>query len=217
MLVLVGIWSWRLAIYIFARHKGEDFRYKEFRRKWETVNTTWFPYFIAFWQVFMLQGVLGLLVGASALFVCLTSPDEDLIWADYLGAVVWLIGMVLEIVADMQMNAFRKENGGKGLICKTGLWRYSRHPNYFGESVIWWGIFIISCSIEYGWATFFSALLITLFLRFVSGVPYLEEASKTRKGWTQYCEETNCFIIWFVRKASSSQPGVEQSLLDSNN
>lgn len=196
---MVSVWGVRLAAYIFLRHNGEDFRYKEFRKAWESVNDTWFPYFIAFFQVFMLQAVLALLVNCSALYVSLASPNNNLIWLDYLGLLVWGFGMIFEIVADWQMKEFRKENAGKGLICKTGLWRFSRHPNYFGEAVIWWGVWIVSCSVDWGWATVFSCILITLFLRFVSGVPFLEKASVTRKGWETYCKETNYFFPWIVR------------------
>lgn len=96
------------------RHKGEDYRYREFRRNWETVNKTWFPYFIAYFQVFFLQGIFSLIINCAALFVCLTSPDEDYIWTDYLGIVVWVFGLAFEIVADRQMAEFRKKNAGKG-------------------------------------------------------------------------------------------------------
>lgn len=187
------------------RHKGEDYRYRQFRENWESVNKTWAPYLIAYFQVFFLQAIFQFFINSSALYVCLRSPDNDLQWNDYLGAAVWLFGQVFEIVADMQMAKFRKENGGKGLIIQTGLWRFSRHPNYFGEATLWWGIWIIACSVDYGWATFFSALLITLLIRFVSGVPYLEKASINRKGWDQYCQQTNCFVPWFVRKVEKEK------------
>lgn len=92
---------------------------------------------------------------------------------------------------------------------KTGLWRYSRHPNYFGEATLWWGVWLIACSVECGWASFFSALFISLTIRFVSGVPYLEKASLSRNGWDVYAQETNCFVPWFVRKPKSTPSKVQ--------
>ena len=83
---------------------------------------------------------------------------------------------------------------------KTGLWRYSRHPNYFGEATLWWGIFLIATSIKWGWATFYSALTITILVRFVSGVPFLEEKYQVRRDFQIYMKETNVFVPWFHRK-----------------
>jgi steroid 5-alpha reductase family enzyme len=81
---------------------------------------------------------------------------------------------------------------------KTGLWRYSRHPNYFGEALLWWGIFIIACGIEYGWITIFSPVIITLSLRFLSGVPFPENKYKDNPEWQKYCRETNVFVPWIA-------------------
>mmetsp|Transcript_20818 Transcript_20818/g.18440 ORF Transcript_20818/g.18440 Transcript_20818/m.18440 type:complete len:120 (-) Transcript_20818:28-387(-) len=83
---------------------------------------------------------------------------------------------------------------------KSGLWRYSRHPNYFGEATLWWGIFLISTSLTWGFVTFYSALTITLLVRFVSGVPFMEEKYSKRRDFQIYMKETNCFIPWFAKK-----------------
>lgn len=88
---------------------------------------------------------------------------------------MWLVGFLFEGIADGQMLNFKLKKENKGKIMKYGLWKYSRHPNYFGESLMWWGIYLIACSIEKGWIAFFSPLIITLLLRFVSGVPLLEK------------------------------------------
>jgi len=102
-------------------------------------------------------------------------------------------------------NHLKNPKPGSGKFIKTGLWRYSRHPNYFGESLMWWGIWIISCSIEYGYVTIFSCLAITLLIRFLSGVPFPEEKYKDNIEWQQYCKETNVFFPWFVKKSVDDQ------------
>lgn len=89
---------------------------------------------------------------------------------------------------------------------KGGLWRYSRHPNYFGESLFWWGIFLLACVYDYGWVTFYAPLIITLLVRYVSGIPILEKEFEKRPGFRQYSQETNVFVPWFPRKARELIP-----------
>jgi steroid 5-alpha reductase family enzyme len=117
------------------------------------------------------------------LYILLFSRSTDTIGPlEIIGAVVWLTGFVLEIVADRQLQNFRNTKALAGTILKTGVWRYSRHPNYFGEALLWWGIYIIACSVNpidagfipYGFITLFSPLVMHLLLRYVSGVPFLE-------------------------------------------
>ena len=100
------------------------------------------------------------------------------------------------------MQNFRDNPENRGKLIKSGLWRYTRHPNYFGEAVLWWGIYLIACSVTWGPVTFFSALFITILVRFVSGVPLLENKYKDRPEFMEYMQETNIFFPWFVRKAS---------------
>ena len=97
-----------------------------------------------------------------------------------------IVGLLLETIADWQLYTFKKDEKNKGLFLTEGLWRYSRHPNYFGEAVFWWGIFIVACSFEKGWFTFYSPLIITLLLRYVSGVPILEKEFEKRPGFKEY-------------------------------
>jgi steroid 5-alpha reductase family enzyme len=106
-------------------------------------------------------------------------------------------------VADLQLKFFKKNPENKGKFMTCGLWRFSRHPNYFGEAVFWWGIFIVACSCEKGWITFYSPLIITLLLRYVSGVPLLEAEFKKRPGFEEYAKEVNCFIPWFPKKSAT--------------
>lgn len=90
---------------------------------------------------------------------------------------------------------------GKKKFIAWGLWRYTRHPNYFGECVLWWGIWIIACGIQWGWITFFAPLFIGCTIRFLSGVPLLEAKYKDRVDWKEYCHETNCFFPWFFNSS----------------
>ena len=145
------------------------------RRNWEKKGKA-FYYIVAFFFIFILQAFFSLIVNASALYTSIYSPqDPNLTTFDIVGAIVFTIGFLIETFADIQLYQFKKNPENKGKIIKLGIWRYSRHPNYFGESVIWWGIFLISCSLPYGYWTFFSALFITILVRFVSGVPLLEK------------------------------------------
>lgn len=89
---------------------------------------------------------------------------------------------------------------GKKKFIMWGLWRYTRHPNYFGEALLWWGIWVIACGIQWGWVTFFAPLFIGTLVRWVSGVPLLEAKYAERQDWKEYCHETNCFFPWFVNK-----------------
>ncbi|MEI6457086.1 MAG: DUF1295 domain-containing protein, partial [bacterium] len=168
---MVTIWGVRLAWHIFSRNrsKGEDFRYMEWRRAWGR----WF-YLRSYFQVFILQGVLLFIILIPVLFINKNS-SETLTWFDFAGFFVWITGFVFETVADRQLAVFKLKPGNKGKILQSGLWHYSRHPNYFGEVVQWWGVFVLALSLPGGWMTVAGPLVITLVILFVSGVPLLEK------------------------------------------
>ena len=107
---------------------------------------------------------------------------------DVLGILVWLLGYSIETTADQQLKEHINDTNKKTKFCQTGFWYFSRHPNYFGEAVMWWGIWIASCSINKGWSTIVSPLFITWMLRYVSGVPFMEEKYKDNSEWQQYCK-----------------------------
>lgn len=130
----------------------------------------------------------------------MVKTDNSLTAFDIIGAVVWLMGFTIEVMSDRQLaNHLANPKPGTGKFIRSGLWRYSRHPNYFGEAVMWWGIFLIAVNLEYGWITVYSPIFITTFLRFVSGVPFPEKKYANNPEWQAYCKETNVFCLWFYK------------------
>jgi len=187
---LVAVWGSRLAVYIFIRHrgKGEDFRYARWRNEWGK----WFIY-RSFFQIFMLQGLLLLIIAYPVILVN-HSTGEGLNFLDYFGILIWLTGFFFEAVGDYQLSRFKKKPENRGKIMTEGLWSFTRHPNYFGEAVMWWGIFLISLSVRYGWTSVISPLLITFLLLRVSGVIMLEKKYTDNEEYAEYARRTNAFL-----------------------
>ena len=198
VLACVTIWALRLSLHIGLRHTREDFRYVDMRQRWTAEG----KYYIkTFAYIFGLQGLFSIIANAAALYVTIYSASNELIWLDYLGAAIWLFGFIFEWVGDQQLKShIADKTPGKKKFIAWGLWRYTRHPNYFGEAVLWWGVFLITCAVQWGFVTFFAPLFVTYLVRFLSGVPMLEEKYKDNPEWIAYCEETNVFAPWFVSK-----------------
>jgi steroid 5-alpha reductase family enzyme len=198
--VLVVIWGLRLTAHILVRNRkrGEDPRYAEWRRKWGR-TFVW----RSFVQVFLLQGFF-LLVIASPVVLVNSGPDRpawDMGWGWWIwGLLVWLIGFAFEAVGDAQLARFKKDPANKGKIMDRGLWKYTRHPNYFGESLMWWGIFVIALEVPYGWITIASPLLITFLLVKVSGVPMLERRYAGNPDFQAYARRTSAFVPWLPKE-----------------
>ncbi len=196
---LITLWGVRLFTHIYRRNRGkpEDFRYAAFRKDWGR----WvIPR--AFLQVYMLQGVLMYLI---ALPVILHTPGQfgvHPVWYS-IGIAVFATGFLFESVGDAQLAAFIHNSENKGKIMTQGLWRYTRHPNYFGEATMWWGLAFIAISGGIPVWVFISPVTITLLLLFVSGVPLLEKNMKSRPGYAEYTRQTSIFFPWFPRKAET--------------
>jgi steroid 5-alpha reductase family enzyme len=194
--ILVTIWGLRLSLYILARNWGkpEDFRYQAWRnqhgRKW-----WWYSFF----QVFLLQGVLLTIVAAPLLAAQLSPTPARLGVLDFIALPLWAIGFFFEAVGDWQLKRFRSDPANKGRVLDRGVWRYTRHPNYFGDSAQWWAYYLIAASAG-GWWTIFSPILMTTLLLRVSGVSLLEKTLDSRPGYKEYSERTSEFIPWFPRK-----------------
>lgn len=188
--VLVALWAARLAIHILRRNRGrgEDPRYAAWRRDW---GRWWLPR--SYLQVFLLQGAI-LLVVAAGIVVVNTRSGPGLRALDAIGTLVVLGGLAFETVADVQLARFLADPANRGRIMDRGLWRYSRHPNYFGEAVVWWGVWLIALSVPGGWWAVVSPLLITFLLLKVSGVPMLERLMEGQPGWAEYRARTSVFV-----------------------
>lgn len=199
VLGLVAIWSIRLCWHILKRHKDEDFRYKEFRANWTAAGGGYNGYlWRAFVYVFMLQALFSVVCNSAALYVMIYSSSNYLIWLDYVGIGVWIFGFLFELIGDKQLkDHIADKTPGKKKFINHGLWYYTRHPNYFGEAVLWWGIYLITCSVEWGWITVWAPLFITYLVRFLSGVPLLEKKYKGNPEWESYCQQVNVFFPWF--------------------
>lgn len=189
VLVLVALWALRLSIYITARNWGqpEDYRYRSIRANNE-------PGFVfkSFYIVFGLQGVLAWLV-ALPLLPAITSAHE-LNWIDGVAATLWVIGFIFEAGGDYQLSRFKARADSKGQVLDTGLWRYTRHPNYFGDFCIWWSFYLFAVA-SGAWWSIASPLLMSILLLKVSGVAMLEKTiSERRPEYADYIRRTNAFL-----------------------
>jgi steroid 5-alpha reductase family enzyme len=192
---LVGLWSLRLSGYLFLRNwnKPEDFRYAEWRRQWGRHG--WWR---SFFQIYVLQGCLQLVVAVPVMLVFRAGPVA-LGWLGLTGAVVAVFGLALETVADAQKARFKRKPENRERLITSGLWRYSRHPNYFGEALFWWGIGLMAVRVEWGGIGLLTALLMNWLLLKVSGVPMLEAKWAERPEFEEYRKQTNRFVLGWPR------------------
>jgi steroid 5-alpha reductase family enzyme len=175
--VLVTIWSARLTAHLAKRTltKPEDPRYVELAKKWK--GSKWVR---AYFSIFLLQGLLVWVISWPAIFAT-GKLNSSLGWLTAVGVVLWIIGFILESAADRQLAAFLQRNKGKTM--QSGLWRYSRHPNFFGELLQWWAIGIIALQAHLGWVGLIGPLALSILISYVSGIPMIE---KRRLGNTEY-------------------------------
>jgi steroid 5-alpha reductase family enzyme len=195
---LVTVWGLRLAWYIHARNKGktEDYRYAQWRKDWGK----WF-YLRSYGQVYLLQGVLLFLIATPVMHIN-SNVGSALSSLDAVGLAVWLLGFYFESVGDAQLARFIKDPANKGHLMQSGLWAYTRHPNYFGEVTQWWGIWIIALSVSGGAYAVIGPLTITFLILKVSGVPLLEQKMAENPGFAEYRKRTSMFIPLPRRPAS---------------
>jgi steroid 5-alpha reductase family enzyme len=197
VLFLVSLWAIRLCVYLTWRNWGphEDHRYVAIRQNNE-------PHFWikSIYIIFGLQAVLAWII-SMPLFGAIESKVL-LTRLDVLGGIVFTIGFVWETIGDWQLSIFKANPENKGKVLDTGLWRYSRHPNYFGECCIWWGFYLIAAA-SGAWWTIAGPILMTLLLLKVSGVALLEkDIAERRPAYLSYIQNTNAFIPWFPKRSS---------------
>lgn len=188
--LLVTIWGVRLAWHIYKRNlnKHEDYRYAAWRKEWRK----WF-FLRSYFQVYLLQGLFLFLIIQPIIFIH-NQANNSLYILDFIGLLVWIIGFYFESTGDSQLKTFISNPANKGKLIETGLWRYSRHPNYFGEVTQWWGLFIIALSIPQGFITIIGPITITILILFISGIPLLEKKYEGRKDFEEYKKRTSIFI-----------------------
>lgn len=194
--VLVGVWGLRLAWHIHTRNKGkaEDYRYLAWRKEWGK----WF-YLRSYFQVYLLQGALLFLIVMPVLLIN-KNGGAGLGLLDFIGVAVWLVGFLFEVIGDAQLARFIKNPANKGKLMQSGLWAYSRHPNYFGEVTQWWGVWLVALSVPYGWFGIIGPLTITFLILKVSGVPLLERKMDENPEFEAYKERVSIFIPWKPKK-----------------
>ena len=203
--VMVVAWSLRLGTHLFRRvrshHPVEDGRYREMRERWRAnLGGKMFAFF-------QFQAVSVVVLGSPFLFA-VTNPDQALGPWEIAGTLLWLIAWLGEAMADAQLAQFKRDPANRGRVCDVGLWRYSRHPNYFFEWLIWVGFFLLGCSAGWGWIGFIAPASILYLLLKVTGVPPTEAQSLRSKGeaYRRYQATTNAFFPGPPRTTTAAPP-----------
>ncbi len=186
------IWGLRLAYRIGRKNlnKPEDFRYAAWRKEWGDTF-----YVRSFLQIYMLQGLIVFLISLPVLLALVYPADQSMPAVSAIGVLLWVIGFACEAIGDAQLDRFVANPSNRGKIMMSGLWRYSRHPNYFGESLMWWGIALAVAPVTaLPIIGFLSPVLITFLLLKVSGVPMLEKRWESNPEWANYKKRTSVLV-----------------------
>lgn len=198
---LTTAWGLRLCLHLSWRNwgHGEDSRYSSWREK--TGGRFWL---FSLAKVFLPQALFLWAISFSVQFGQLSPTPDRLTVFDILGTALWALGFFFESIADYQLAKFKADPSNKGKVMDRGLWAYSRHPNYFGEFLIWWGLFVITLSTPNGWWTIGSPVIITLVLLKITGITLMEKSiTDSRPGYREYIRRTNAFFPWFPKKETS--------------
>lgn len=203
---LTMAWGTRLASYLYWRNhisahgvgaggSLEDFRYQAFRRAYDKKGLPYWWFSLI--QVFALQGALSLTVGAPLRAACTYPQPQHFTGFDLVGTALWCVGYYFEAIGDMELSAFKANPANQGKMITSGLWGHTRHPNYFGNSCMWWGIYIIACAAQGGWQSLYGPALMTYLLTDVSGSALLEKTlKKTKPGFAEYAQSVPEFVPW---------------------
>jgi steroid 5-alpha reductase family enzyme len=194
VLLLANLWALRLAMHLWTRRlnaRGEDRRYATMRQHF---GRNW--WWLSLIQVFLLQAILIWFIPAP-LVAALLYSHMPMGWIDYLGIGLAAAGLIFETVADSQLSAFRSDPGNRTRVMERGLWAWSRHPNYFGECMLWWGFFLVGYAASHQLWLLLSPILVTVLLLSVSGVNLAEENIASRRpGYADYRRRVSTFIPW---------------------
>ena len=205
LLVLLTCWGLRLGLHIGLRHRGrgEDFRYRAFRQQWGK-TLVW----RSFLQIYMLQGAVVAVV-ATPILLAIAAPGAGPQWTDVIGTLLFCIGLFFEALGDWQLMLFKRNKANRGKIIEHGLWRYTRHPNYFGEAALWCGLFLVGLGADAGIYGLISPLTICFLLLKVSGIPMLEEKYLGNPEFEAYKARTSAFFPWFPRAGQNPEPSIK--------
>ncbi|HJQ67828.1 MAG TPA: DUF1295 domain-containing protein [Blastocatellia bacterium] len=191
---LVTIWGLRLAAHIFRRNhgKGEDFRYRRMRARHGDRFAV-----VSLFTVFGLQGLLMWIISLPIQVAQVSTAPARLKWLDVTGVALWAIGFMFEAIGDWQLMRFKADSTNAGKVMRRGLWAYTRHPNYFGDATVWWGLFLIAAATPGSLWTIISPAIMTFLLMKVSGVALLEKSLvKTKPEYQDYVRRTSAFFPW---------------------
>jgi len=205
--VLVSAWSLRLGVYLWRRvaahHPREDARYAVLRESWKANPPRAFLWF------FLAQAVLVWLLMLPVFLITRHEASEwhglgltpEFYLFEVLGVCVWMVGLMGEAVADAQLVRFKRTNTDPMAVCQVGLWRYSRHPNYFFQSLLWWGLFLMALPAPWGWTAIVAPLAMLHFLLNVTGIPLTEKLAVEKRGdvYRDYQRTTSAFVPWFKK------------------
>jgi steroid 5-alpha reductase family enzyme len=190
---LVVIWGMRLSYHIynrFRRTSKQDERYSDLLRHWPKPYRT----MQLFGRLFLVQALLATIISFPVIVVHHFQPPISPIFV--VGAVVWVLGFMIESIADMQLKNFLKQHAGTSRVMTEGLWKFSRHPNYFGEIVMWWALAICALETSLWFLGAIGAMTITILICFISGVPLAEKRSVHKEGWSAYKRHTSAVVLW---------------------
>lgn len=191
ILVLTGCWGLRLAAHLTWRNWGEaeDHRYGQWRR---SASRFWI---VSLFKVFWLQALFLWIISMVLQAAQLSPQPARFTTLDIIGLLVWTVGFVFESVADWQLARFKADPANRGRVMDQGLWAWSRHPNYFGEFLVWWGFFLVALTTPGGWWTVISPIIVSLVLLKMTGLPLTEAALKERRpGYSDYIKRTSSFF-----------------------
>jgi steroid 5-alpha reductase family enzyme len=198
MALMVTLWGLRLSFHLTWRNwgQGEDPRYQEWRRA--SGKQFWI---VSLGKVFLLQAVFMWFIALSLQIGQSSPAPARLTGLDVAGMLIWGVGFLFESLGDWQLAKFKADSGNKGKVMDRGLWAYTRHPNYFGEVLMWWGLFLMTLATPWGFWTVISPLIITVVLLKMTGIPITEKSiARTRPGYADYVRRTNAFFPWFPKK-----------------
>jgi len=186
------LWALRLIVFLFMRYTGKDPRFVLW--KWQglkalVINVVW-----VFGQTIMIA-----VMSYPVFLVNTNNHIRGLTWIDFVGGLIWTVGFWYEAMGDYQLFVFMQNLSNKGRVMRFGLWRYCRHPNYFGESLMWWGVGCLALSLPYGWIALAAPVVITFLMVFVTGIPWIEKAMACNPEYQEYQKSTSKFIPWFPK------------------